>query len=344
MTEPAIFVTGGTGLVGSHLMYELLRKGRRVKALKRPTSDIAQTLRTFAFYTADAEAMFRRIEWVDVDLFDFEELVEAMNGCDAAYHAAAVVSFCDSDKTRMMKTNVEGTANVVNACMEKQIPLCFVSSIAALGRSESDNPIAETDLWQTSEGRSAYACSKHKAEMEVWRGIAEGLRAAIVNPSVILGPGNWTKGSAKFFTQVHKGMRFHTPGTTGFVDVRDVVRCMMLLMEQEHFDERYILSAGDLSYRALFDMIADGLSVKRPSSEARPWMLKAACLFSAGASLLTGKSPLMTKETADSAIRQLHYSNAKIIKTLEYEFIPLKKTIEECCAHFLPSASLAAPK
>ncbi len=344
MTTRTAFVTGGTGLVGAHLLYELLQKGTRVKALKRPTSDISQTLRTFSFYATDADTLFRQIEWIDADLFDFEAVTDALDGCDAAYHAAAVVSFCGSDKAQMVKTNVEGTANVVNACSEKQIPLCFVSSIAALGRSEPGKLTAETDLWQNSEGRSAYACSKHKAEMEIWRGIAEGLRATIVNPSVILGPGDWTKGSSKFFSQVYKGMRFHTPGTTGFVDVRDVVRCMMLLMERECFGERYVLSAGDLSYRELFDVIADGLRVKKPSMEARPWMLNAAYRLSAAASRLTGKSPALTKDTADSAFRQLYYSNAKIVKTLEYEFIPFKKTIEDCCVYFLQTASLAGPK
>jgi len=170
--------------------------------------------------------------------------------------------------------------------------------------------------------------------MEVWRGIAEGLPAVIVNPAVILGPGDWTKGSSKFFSQVYRGIRFHTPGTTAFVDVRDVSRCMIMLTEQERFGERFILSAGDLSYRELFNLIADGFNVKRPSIAVQPWMLKAACSFSWLAGKLTGKSPALTKETAHSAFQQMCYSNKKIRKDLGYEFISLEKSIEDCCRYF----------
>ena len=171
--------------------------------------------------------------------------------------------------------------------------------------------------------------------MEVWRGIAEGLQAVIVNPAVIIGPGDWTKGSSKFFLQVHQGLRFHTPGITAFTDVRDVCRCMALLMEKQCFGERYILTAGDLSYRELFNLIADNLRVKRPSIAARPWMLNTASGLSGLITAFTGKSPALTKETAHSAFQQIRYSGEKIRKTLEYGFIPPEKSIEDCCRYFL---------
>ena len=334
MNTPVAFVTGATGLVGSHLLYDLLQKGYRVKALKRPKSDTLQVQKIFSLYADDADALFRQIEWTECELLDFQPMSESIDGCSEVYHAAAVVSFNRKDKADMMRINVDGTANIVNVCIEKNIPLCHVSSIGALGRSESGEPITENDLWQTDKGRSDYAYSKYKSEMEVWRGIAEGLQAVIVNPAVILGPGDYTKGSSKFFTQVYRGLRFHTPGVTAFVDVRDVSRCMLQLMEQERFGERYILTAGDLSYRELFNRIADGLKVKRPTIAAQPWMLNVACHLSWFAGKLTGKSLALTKETAHSAFQQIRYSNEKIRKTFGYEFISLEKCIDDCCRYF----------
>jgi len=332
---PIAFVTGATGLVGSHLLYDLLQKGYRVKALKRPQSNIMQVHKTFGLYADDADSLFQKIEWIDGELSCFQSILEMAGDCDCVYHTAAMVSFRRSDRADMMHINVEGTANIVNVCIEKKIPLCHVSSIASLGRSETGGAITENDLWQTAAGRSAYSYSKHKSEMEVWRGIAEGLQAVIVNPAVILGPGDWTKGSSKFFLQTYKGMRFYSSGMTAFVDVRDVCRCMTLLMEQEQFGKRFILTAGDLSYRELFCLIADNLQVKRPTIAARPWMLKAIGGISWLFATLTGKPPFMTKETAHSAFQQIRYSGEKIRKTLGYEFIPLEKSVADTCRFFL---------
>ena len=338
MSTPVAFVTGATGLVGSHLLYDLLQKGYRVKALKRPQSNILQVRKIFGLYTDATDALFRKIEWTDGELTNFQSMSEVIDGCVHAYHVAAVVSFNPSDRMEMMRINVEGTANIVNVCLDKKIPLCHVSSIGALGRSETGGLITENDLWQTARGRSAYAYSKYKSEMEVWRGIAEGLQAVIVSPAVILGPGDRTKGSSKFFSQVYKGLRFHTPGVTAFVDVRDVSRCMWQLMEQERFGERYILTAGDLSYRELFNLIADGFKVKRPTISARPWMLSAAYRLSWLIGKLTGKNPALTKETVHSAFQQIRYSNEKIREALGYEFITLEKSIEDCCRFFLSNS------
>lgn len=332
---PLAFVTGGTGLVGSHLLYELLRKGYRVRALKRPNSNILQVLKTFRYYSADAENLFQQIEWTDAGLLEFDSMAEAMDGCSQAYHAAAIVSFHAAERLDMLTTNVKGTANMVNVCLEKQIPLCHVSSIGALGRNEQGKPVTENDLWQTSRGRSDYACSKYKSEMEVWRGISEGLQAVIVNPSIILGPGNWENGSSSFFPKIYRGMRFYSSGTTGFVDVRDVSRCTVLLMEQERFGERYILSSKNMSYRELFDMIAENMHTGKPTIEAKPWMLYTACQLVRLGAKITGKKPVLTKETAHSAMQHLCYSNEKIRNNLSYDFIPIEQTIHDCCSHFL---------
>ena len=321
-------------MVGTHLVYDLLLKGYRVKALKRQQSNTMQVRKTFAYYSDNktANLLYKNIEWVDGDILDFESILEAADGCTQAYHTAAVVSFSRADRKEMMNINVGGTANIINVCLEKKIPLCHVSSIAALGRSsEPDGLITENDSWQTDRGRSAYSISKHKSEMEVWRGIAEGLQAVIVNPAVVLGAGDWTKSSLKFFSQIHKGLRFHTPGITGFVDARDVSRCMIQLMEQQRFGERFILSAGNLSYRELFFQIADNLKVKRPSKAAKPWMLNIAWRIATVIAAITGKKPFLSKETAHSAFQQIRYNSEKI----GYEFVPLDKCIEDCCRIFM---------
>ena len=336
-----VFVTGATGLVGAHLLYDLLLKGYYVKALKRPNSNVFQVRKIFSLYTDDVDSLFRQIEWIDGDLLDYKSMSDIIWGCSQVYHAAAVVSFNHTEKAEMMLINVGGTANIVNVCLDRQIPLCHVSSIGALGRGDGDSLITENDLWQSSVERSAYSCSKYKGEMEVWRGIAEGLQATIVNPAVILGPGDWTKSSLKFFPNVYKGMRFHTPGITAFVDVRDVTRCMLQLMEQKCFGERYILSSGELSYRELFNRIADGLHVKRPSVTAQPWMLNIGWRLSWLFEKLTGKNPALTKETAHSAFQQIRFSNEKITKTLGYKFLSLEECVSDCCRFFLEDQNLS---
>jgi nucleoside-diphosphate-sugar epimerase len=318
MTGSTVFVTGGTGLLGSHLLYELSAEGYVIKALKRPTSNIDRVKKLFSYYSDNAEEMFGRIKWVDEYLMDYEAIRDILSDCDQAYHAAATVSFRKKDRAEMLSVNVQGTANMVNVCNDLKIPLCHVSSIGALGRGDPGHPVAEDSFWQSSDRRSAYSYSKYKSEMEVWRGIAEGLNAVIVNPAVILGPGNWEQGSSSFFHRIYRGMRFYTKGVTAFVDVRDVCRCMVQLMKKECFGERYILSAGELSYKELFDAIAGGLNVKKPSAEAKPWMLKTAYLLSSAIGNLTGVKTVLTKETVRSATQKLYYSNQKVTEALSY--------------------------
>ena len=328
------FVTGASGLVGTHLLYELLLSGYRVKALIRRQSNAMQVQNIFTRIagTEKGSSLFQKIEWRECELLDFTSMSQAIDGCTHVFHAAAIVSFRSDDYPEMMRVNVDGTTNIVNVCIEKKITLCHVSSIAALGRSsEIDGLITENDYWQTSRGRSAYSFSKYKAEMEVWRGIAEGLQAVIVNPAVILGTGDLSKGSSKFFSQVQKGLQFYTTGVTGFVDVRDVSRCMIALVEQQHYGERFIISADNLSYHELFNLIAIHLNVKPPKFAAKPWMLAIAWRIALLLSKINGKKPFITKETANSAFQKIRYSSEKIEKTLDYQFTPLNVCIERCC-------------
>ncbi len=331
-----ILITGATGLVGSHLLVELSNKGLAFKAMKRVSSDLSLVRKIFALYAHDAPSQLADIEWVDGDLTDMARLDDLLDGVDLVYHCAAVVSFHPSRQREMMLTNVKGTANLVNALLHKGgIKLCHVSSIASLGRSENNQPITENHLWKNSGSNSVYSVSKYAAEREVWRGVAEGLKAVIVNPSVILGPGNWSNGSAELFSLSWKGLKYYTNGCTAYVDVRDVAKAMYQLMENEKFGERYILSGGELSYRTLFTLIANGLGKTPPRFEVKPWMAEVAWRLMALKGFFTRTVPAITKETARTSLAKKSYSSQKVVDTLGFTFTPLNESIADICRIFL---------
>ncbi len=331
-----ILVTGGTGLLGSHLLLELTRGGGKVRAIKRSQSDLGLVNRIFTAYGSNDLALLKSIEWVDADLLDYYSLAEALQGISEVYHCAAIVSFHPTDKEQMLKINIEGTSNLVNACLESGVKkFCHASSIAALGRSENSNNIDESVTWKSSKRNSAYSLSKYGAEREVWRGIAEGLNAVIVNPSVILGPGRWHTGSSELFSLVWKGLSFYTKGINGYVDVRDVARAMTTVMHKELFGERFVVSAENLSYAQLFAEIATNLGKKPPSIQVRPWMGKLAWRLFAVKGFFTSKKPAITRETARSANNTHFYSSRKLQEATGFEFISIKQSISEISALFL---------
>jgi dihydroflavonol-4-reductase len=330
-----ILVTGGTGLLGSHLLYELVKSGKKVRALKRESSDLQKTRKTFAYYSKDSESLFAGIEWINAGLDDIYSLREAMEDVDEVYHCAAMVSFNPKDYNALMKTNVEGTANIINAAIEKKISkFCHVSSVSALGKSTREE-INEETPWKPGKDVSGYSLSKYGAEREAWRGMEEGLNMVIVNPSIIIGPGNWTSGSSNMFTGGYKGMRFYTEGTGGFVDVRDVVKSMIRLMKQEKYSQGYIISAENLGFREFFDLIHDQLGRPRSSYKAGKLISSLAWRASMLASFITRKEPLLTKETARAAQQKYRLSNNKIKAELGFEFLPLRDSISQTCALFL---------
>lgn len=330
-----ILVTGGTGLLGSHLLYLLTSTDKKVRAIKRAKSNLDSVKKTFAYYSENAEELFQKIEWVEGDVLDIYSLIEAMKGVEHVYHCAAEVSFSGEEIESMKRINVEGTANVVNACLDRNIKkLCHVSSIAALGKT-SVKQITEDTPWKTNYKVSNYSLSKYSAEREAWRGIAEGLDTIIVNPSVIIGPGNWNKGSSNMFTGSFKGIKYYTEGSTGFVDVRDVAKAMAQLMESEIKNERFIISGQNSTYKDFFDLVHDNFEKQKPSIKAGKLLSNFAWIASKFSSYLTGKNPLITKETARAAHDQHHFSNEKIKEVLGFEFTPLSKTVKETCEFFL---------
>ena len=331
-----IVVTGGTGLVGAHLLYDLCQKHKHIRAIKRQNSDLKQVKKTFSYYSNKAEKLFEKIEWVDADLADYFSLEEAFDGAKQIYHAAAMVSFQEKDDHKMMDINVKGTANVVNAALFNKVEkLCYVSSIAALGRPDANQEATEETPWKDSDKSTPYSISKYKAELEVWRGIEEGLNAVIVNPSVILGPAKWDSGSAALFSLVWRGLKFYTAGENGYVYVRDVSRAMIELMESDISGQRYTLSAENVNYKTLFSVMAENLGKPIPTIALKPWMIELSWRLLKLASFFTRKAPSITKNTARSSMKISRYSNRKIKETLDFEFASLEEMIKQTAKQFL---------
>jgi nucleoside-diphosphate-sugar epimerase len=320
--DDRILVTGATGLVGSHLIRALVKCGKNVKALYR--SSIPQ------FENLD------KIEWVRGDILDVSSLEDAMQGTTKVYHCAAIVSFNPKQKKLLHATNIEGTANVVNACLEANVEkLLHVSSVSALGRKRVKEVISEQTQWSEETNNSEYGRTKYFAEMEVWRGIGEGLKAVIVNPTIILGATDWSKSSSAIFKNVYKEFPWYTDGITGFVDVEDVVKAMILLMESDISGERFIISGANLSYREVFTYIAKTFNKKIPHNRVSPLIAEVVWRAEALKSSLNGHPPLITKETARTAQAQVFFDNTKLLKFLpQFRYTSITETIKRICCEY----------
>lgn len=324
-----ILVTGGTGLVGSHLIFELTKQGKQVKALKRTSSRIELLENLFKAYSNDSKSLLNLVEWVDGDVEDYNSIIDALEGVSEVYHCAAMVSFSKRDVHRMLEINVQGTANIVDACLEMKVEkFCFVSSVAALGSSPEGGPVDENTLWGKSKGKSGYAVSKFRSEMEVWRGVEMGLQATIVNPSVIIGPGQWNSGSGLLFSTIAKGFPFYTLGITGYVDVRDVVNGMLIAMEKGLWGKRYLLNGENLTHKEVFKAIADEMGKKPPHIEVKPWMSSVAWPLAWFFSLFSRKAPALTKDTARSGHKKTYYSSELAVKELGITFYPITEAVK----------------
>ncbi len=319
-----VLVTGGTGFLGTHLLRKLVLLGKQVRALRRIKS----------FICLEKE-LTDRIDWVEGDVLDIPLLEQAINGCEQVYHCAAVVSFDPADREKMMKVNVRGTANIVNVSLDRKIKkLIYVSSVAALGKAISGEVINEN---KTSENTftSSYGLSKFLGEREVWRGMAEGLNAVIVNPSLIIGSGNWNSGPPKFFTSIWNGYPFYSNGSIGIVDAEDVVNIMMMLMNSDIHSERFILNSGHLTLKEFFFTIADFLKKRRPYISVKPWMIEVLWREETLRHFITGSSPVVTKDTSRIAFGNLQFDHSKVVQATGYEFKTVKQSIEETAIKFL---------
>ena len=323
-----ILVTGGTGFLGSYLLRYLVQQGyNNIIATKRKSSrmDLVQPV-------------VDKITWVNCDILDVVGLEKAMQGVQQIYHTAAVVSFAPKQRKKMNQVNIEGTANIVNLALDSQVEkLVYVSSIAALGRRKRLQNINEKTKWERSDYNSAYGISKYLAEQEVWRGVAEGLSASIINPAVIMGAGFWKEGTSALFNKMYKGNKFYGTGGNGFVDVRDVSRLMIQLMESDVVGERFIVNGENWDFQKLFNQIADALKVSQPNIALTPFLGGLAWRAEWFRSKISGNAPIVTKETVANSFRTWIYENQKSLKTFDFKYTPLEQTIQETGKSFLQS-------
>ncbi|HMJ47732.1 MAG TPA: NAD-dependent epimerase/dehydratase family protein [Ferruginibacter sp.] len=313
-----ILVTGGSGLLGTTLIEQLLSAGHTVKATWNKTP---------------LPSFDGRLLREQCDILDVVALQEVMEGISKVFNCAGLVSFHPKDKQRLYKINVEGTANIVNAAVNAGVEkMVHVSSVSSLGRIREDGPINESMHWTPATSNSTYGHSKYLGEMEVWRGIAEGLNAVIVNPVIILGPGKPEESSTAIFRSVLEEFPWYTNGSTGFVDVRDVVKAMILLMDSDVTGERFIISAENRDYRDVFNMIAKDFNKKSPHKKVSSFMASLVWRLQAARYILTGSPPLVTRETARTAMTKASFDNSKLKNFFPgFQYYPLQQTITDTC-------------
>jgi len=330
-----VLVTGGTGLVGSHLLLNLVMSNTKVRAIYRSPSKLEKVKKVFSYYVADPLDYYNKIEWVKGDILDIPSLEVAFKGIEYVYHTAALISFEPNDFSVLEKTNVEGTANIVNLCIDFKVKkLCYVSTIGAIGRSLNGSKATEENEW-TPQHTNVYALTKHAAEMEVWRGSQENLSTVIINPGVILGPGFWETGSGKFFTTAKKGYAYYPPGGTGFIAINDVIIIMCKLMASNIEGERFIAVATNETYALVLKQIAKCLGKRPPHKKLAYWQLNIGMFLGHIKYIFTGKKRTITKDTIYSLKHRDAYSNQKIKEALNFKFEPLNETISSCCDKFI---------
>jgi nucleoside-diphosphate-sugar epimerase len=326
-----ILVTGGTGLVGAHLLLHLVEQGENVRAMYRSTTSIEKTKNLFSLY--NKSYLFEKIEWMVADILDIPSLENVFQNIDFVYHCAALISFDPKDEEVIRKTNIEGTANIVNFCLAYKIKkMLFVSSIAALGDlNATETTISETTEWNPEKPHSDYAISKYGAEMEVWRGQQEGLNILIVNPGVILGPGFSEQGSGALFSAVAKGLAFYTLGTTGFIAVTDVVETSVRLMKSNIQNERFTLIENNYSFQEILNCIADSFNVKHPRWHATPFFMNLLWRVDWFLAVFFFKKRTLSRDSARAANSKSKYDNSKIKSALNIDF----KSVKEYCNQIL---------
>lgn len=322
-----ILVTGGTGFLGAYIIRELVERGYHVRAIHR-SNNLPKYI---------PGTILESVQWMEGDVLDVVSLEDAMEGVEGVIHSAAIVSFLKKERKKMYQVNVEGTANVVNIALEKKVPkLVHVSSVAALGRTPGGGHVDEEKKWEETKVNTHYARSKMKAELQVWRGISEGLDAVILNPSTILGYGDWSTGSCSIFRNIYKGFNWYTPGINGFVDVEDVAKVSVIMLENDITGQKFIVNGDNWSFKQLQDTIAKGFGKNGPNRAASPFILSLGWRLEKLRSTFSRKKPLLTPESVRVAISKTYFENKKLLSALPgFSFTPLELTIEKACKHYL---------
>jgi nucleoside-diphosphate-sugar epimerase len=334
-----VLVTGGTGLVGAHLLLKLLQEGESIRATYRSIDSLQKTKNLFEIY--NTQDLYEKIEWVEADILDIPALEIAFEQVEIVYHAAALISFDPKDEEKLRKTNIEGTANIVNLALDFGVKkLCFFSSIAAMGTPlASQNAVDETTEWISEQPHSDYAISKHGAEMEVWRAFQEGLDCIILNPGIIIGPGFWDSGSGPLFRLTSKQNSYYSIGTSGFISVLDVVQVAIQLMKSDVKGESFCLIEENYSYQEILYTIANAMNKKIPNQRLKPWMTTVAWRIDWLLSFFLNRKRILSKATAKSLHEKTTYLNHKI-KNLGFEFQPILPYIKEVTLIYKSDAGL----
>ena len=329
-----ILVTGATGFVGAHLLYQLVETNEHVRAIYRSEKTIEKVTEVFSLYGANA-SLISKIEWFKADITDVPSMIPAFYGVKKVYHCAAFISFNPKDYREMRKVNIHGTAIIVNLSIDAKVnKICFVSSIASIGNSIYGEPSTEENEWNSQDDNSGYSITKFGAEMEVWRASQEGVDVVIVNPGIILGGGFWNAGSGKIFTKIFHGLKFYTEGKTGFVGVKDVVKTMVFLTNSTIKNERFILVSENKSYKEVFFLIADALKKKRPYKRIHRWKMELLWRGSSFLSIITGKEPLLSKYAAKSANSTSLYTSKKVQEILPFKFQTIEAVVKEVSENY----------
>ena len=331
-----ILVTGGTGLVGSHLLVRLVQENEPIKATYRTLESIEKTKKVFSYYTNTTKDLFTNIEWLQADITDVPSMTPAFKDVKKVYHCAAVISFDPADYRTMRKVNIHGTAIIANLAIDAKVEkLCFVSSIATIGDDSKKELANEENDWGGNEKNNGYAITKYGAETEVWRASQEGVDVVIVNPGVILGSGFWTSGSGKMFSEIDKGFSYYSEGVTGFVGVKDVVRCMVQLMQSNCKNQRFILVSENKSFKEVLFSIAEALGKKKPKRCVQPWQASLLWRWEWLVSKITSRKIRMSKYTAKTLFRKTYYSSEKCKIQLEVTFKSAEEVIKQVSKEYL---------
>ena len=331
-----ILVTGGTGLVGSHLLVRLAQENEPIRAIYRTLESIEKTKKVFSYYTNNVKDLFANIEWVQADITDVPSMIPAFKEVKKVYHCAAVISFDHTDYRTMRKVNIHGTAIIANLSIDAKVEkLCFVSSIATVGDHPKKEFANEENDWGGNEKNNGYAITKYGAETEVWRASQEGVDVIIVNPGVILGSGFWDSGSGKMFTQIYKGFQFYSNGVTGFVGVKDVVGCMVQLMQSNCKNQRFILVSENKSFKEVLFSIAEAFGKKKPTRCVQPWQASLLWRWEWLVSKTTSRKIRMSKYTAKTLFRKTYYSSEKCKKQLEVTFKSVEEVVKQVSKEYL---------
>lgn len=331
-----ILLTGGTGLIGSHLLYYLLKEHSSVRVIFRNPDNKNQTKFIFRFLSSlehDSEIWtekYERISWVKAEITDSYTMAEMLSGIKLIYHAAATVSFNQKDRKEILWNNVMGTTRLVDAALEAQVEkIAYISSVAALAK-KPNAVTTEKDIIEGREFSSAYSESKYRAEMEIWRGHTEGLSATIINPSVVLGAGDFSKSSSQIFKTIAEGLNFYPTGSNAYVDARDVAKCLIALSKTpEAYGQRFIASSTNISYKDLFQKIATQLGIEPPQYKAGKTLSEMVWILAGMKGFLTGKAPFISKSLARTSLENYAYNSNKLKDLLQYEFLPFDRTIED---------------